>query len=217
MQKMEQEFIRLIDQYKFLFEPLTSAFLYYQDNCNSKFFKEFLNDLLFSILVKLDLEGYLSSADINFLSRIDECQFNNNKYCLMLKFIELKRKYNLIDYPTVSPDDALYIILESLEGEQQLSDKDIKFLKDNHLNTLVETYNLQETNRIKTKLNNAIQLTKKELIFLESNDLTELLEKYHSQELSRKTIPITNKLARNTKLTYQEIDFLATNNLNNLL
>jgi hypothetical protein len=128
-------------KYSSLFKSTPVELLGFQQSFNTEYATKAITGKFSSILLKLDEEGELSQEEIDYLilNKLDR-----EKFIKLSEFVTLKRKYNALDYPGVSPSDRLNSILKKLEDEVCLTDKDNRFLNTNNLNSVLEFHSLRQ-------------------------------------------------------------------------
>jgi Tat protein secretion system quality control protein TatD with DNase activity len=136
---LRQEQFSIFQKYSFIFESMPIELSYDKKNDVNK---STANTKLSSIILKIDANGNLSEEEINYLN--NHCKLIKTELNKLLEFFNLKRKYKIINYPNISTDDRLYSILKKLEEITQLTDKDVKFIKEHNLSYLYEVYELQQ-------------------------------------------------------------------------
>lgn len=192
-------FTPVYNKFSFLFSITPSELLGYKHKFSIEYAIKTFKNTISSILLKLDSGSELKQTEIEYLksNRLDE-----SKFIKLLDFIKLKKQYKVIEYSGVSPDDSLYSILKKLESEIQLTDKNIRFLTQNNLIPVLETYELQQK-KLKEKF-------------------IKLKEKYQASSASE-TSPnsilyqILNNLENGQSLKNHELNWLTSNNLNDTI
>jgi hypothetical protein len=104
-----------------------------------------LSSPLYLILRKVDLGIELIEFELNWLKehglyRIREFVLQDKahrKKVLKLEFSNLKHKYNATNYILPWQTSSLYLILCKLDSGEQLTDSEMKWLKDNHLHKTI--------------------------------------------------------------------------------
>jgi hypothetical protein len=189
----------IYDKFSFFFTSTPSIFLDYKYKTDIEYVTKTLKDTISSILVKLESGIELEPTEIDYLK---SNRLNEPIFIKVLDFIRLKKQYNVREYSNISPNDSLYGILQKLEGEIQLTDKNIRFLTKNNLIPVLKIYELQQKKR--------------------DEKFIKLKEKYQAisfPETSANSMlsKILNHVENGESLKIHEINWLTSNNLNNSL
>ncbi|BAQ66613.1 M48 family metallopeptidase [Geminocystis sp. NIES-3709] len=192
-------FTPVYNKFSFLFSITPSEILEYKHKFSIEYAIKTFKNILSSILLKLDSGSELKQTEIDYLksNRLDE-----SKFIKVLDFLKLKKQYKVLEYFNISPNDPLYSILKKLESDIQLTDKNLKFLKQNNLIYVLKTYELQ--------------LKKREEKFIK---LKEKYQAISSSENSLNSIlyQMLNNLESGQLLKTHELNWLTSNNLNDTI